>query len=72
MKDDDIKTNTDKLLRRLAFEEHRNQLVSSLPLGWKQKLAFSVSIFHEPSVVFLDEPTGGRSSYPSSVLATHL
>ena len=59
MKDDDIKTNTDKLLRRLAFEEHRNQLVSSLPLGWKQKLAFSVSIFHEPSVVFLDEPTGG-------------
>ena len=59
MKDDDIKTNTDKLFRRLAFEEHRNQRVSSLPLGWKQKLAFSVSIFHEPSVVFLDEPTGG-------------
>ena len=44
---------------RLQFEEHKNDLVASLPLGWKQKLAFSVSIFHEPGVVFLDEPTGG-------------
>ena len=37
----------------------RNTLVSNLPLGWKQKLAFSVAIFHDPSIVFLDEPTGG-------------
>lgn len=44
---------------RLNFEEERDQLVKSLPLGFKQKLAFSVSIFHHPQVVFLDEPTGG-------------
>jgi ABC-2 type transport system ATP-binding protein len=43
----------------LQFTEHRNTIVGSLPLGWKQKLAFSVSIFHHPAVVFLDEPTGG-------------
>ena len=49
----------DELLQRLNFTTHRNSLVASLPLGWKQKIAFSVSIFHEPEVVFLDEPTGG-------------
>ena len=59
MKDDEIRRKTDELLRRLQFTEHKNTLVKSLPLGWKQKLAFSVSIFHEPGVVFLDEPTGG-------------
>ena len=59
MKDEEIKTKTDELLRRLQFTDHKDTLVSSLPLGWKQKLAFSVSIFHEPGVVFLDEPTGG-------------
>ena len=59
MKDDEIKSKTDVLLQRLKFSEHKNTLVKSLPLGWKQKLAFSVSIFHEPGVVFLDEPTGG-------------
>ena len=59
MKDDEIRRKTDELLERLKFTEHKNDLVSSLPLGWKQKLAFSVSIFHEPGVVFLDEPTGG-------------
>ena len=59
MKDDVIVRKTDELLERLQFTEHKNDLVSSLPLGWKQKLAFSVSIFHEPGVVFLDEPTGG-------------
>ena len=59
MQDDEIARKTDDLLRRLLFEEHKNDLVGSLPLGWKQKLAFSVSIFHEPGVVFLDEPTGG-------------
>ena len=59
MKDDEIARKTDELLERLQFDNHKNDLVSSLPLGWKQKLAFSVSIFHEPGVVFLDEPTGG-------------
>ena len=59
MQDDEIKRKTDDLLRRLNFSDHRDSLVSSLPLGWKQKLAFSVSIFHKPSIVFLDEPTGG-------------
>ena len=59
MEDDEIRRKTDALLERLNFSEHRNTLVASLPLGWKQKLAFSVSIFHNPGVVFLDEPTGG-------------
>lgn len=59
MKDKAIKAKTDQLLKTLSFETHRNDLVRSLPLGWKQKLAFSVAIFHEPSIVFLDEPTGG-------------
>ena len=59
MNDQTIAKKTDELLKRLKFTEHKNSLVASLPLGWKQKLAFSVSIFHEPGVVFLDEPTGG-------------
>lgn len=59
MKDDQIRRKTDEMLAQLRFSDHKNDLVRSLPLGWKQKLAFSVSIFHEPEVVFLDEPTGG-------------
>ena len=59
MKTDDIERKTKLLLDKLHFTKERNALVSSLPLGWKQKLAFSVSIFHEPKIVFLDEPTGG-------------
>ena len=54
-----IRKKTGDLLARLQFSAHADALVGSLPLGWKQKLAFSVSIFHEPEVVFLDEPTGG-------------
>lgn len=59
MSDAEIARKTNELLEQLQFTEHKNTLVKSLPLGWKQKLAFSVSIFHEPGVVFLDEPTGG-------------
>lgn len=54
-----IASKTDEILDELGFLAERNTLVRELPLGWKQKLAFSVSIFHEPKVVFLDEPTGG-------------
>lgn len=50
---------TEELLHTLDLEKERNTLVDSLPLGWKQKLAFSVAIIHEPRIVFLDEPTGG-------------
>lgn len=48
-----------ELLTTLCLEEKKNALIGSLPLGWKQKLAFSIAIIHEPKIVFLDEPTGG-------------
>lgn len=63
MKDAEIAVKTDALLQRLDFSRERNTMVESLPLGWKQKLAFSVSIFHDPAIVFLDEPTGGVDPY---------
>lgn len=59
MSNDFIKNKTSVLLKELRLESEADKLVKSLPLGWKQKLAFSVAIFHEPKVVFLDEPTGG-------------
>ena len=59
MKKEEVRRKMDEVLRQLNFEDHKDDLVGSLPLGWKQKLAFSVSIFHDPGVVFLDEPTGG-------------
>ena len=48
-----------ELLKKLELESVKNKLIGDLPLGWKQKLAFSVAIFHDPKIVFLDEPTGG-------------
>lgn len=54
-----IKEKTTQLIQELQLEEVANQLVGSLPLGWKQKLSFSVALLHEPKIVFLDEPTGG-------------
>lgn len=54
-----IKRKSEELIDRLGLSEKANTLVSSIPLGWKQKLAFSVAILHEPRIVFLDEPTGG-------------
>ncbi len=59
LNDAQIRLKTDELMARLNFEDERNKFVKSLPLGFKQKLAFAVSIIHHPQVVFLDEPTGG-------------
>ncbi len=54
-----IKEKTKELIEDLGLQEVSNQLVGSLPLGWKQKISFSVALLHEPKIVFLDEPTGG-------------
>jgi ABC-2 type transport system ATP-binding protein len=54
-----IRERTDLLLERLNFREYGDKLISALPLGLKQKLAFSVAVLHDPKIVFLDEPTGG-------------
>lgn len=59
MADKEITRKTDEMLHSIGLAAERNTLVSSLPLGWKQKLAFSIAIIHEPKIVFLDEPTGG-------------
>lgn len=55
----EIKEKTAVLIAELELEEVANQLVGALPLGWKQKLSFSVALLHEPKIIFLDEPTGG-------------
>jgi ABC-2 type transport system ATP-binding protein len=55
----EIKEKTDYLVDILKIGDAKDKLIKSLPLGWKQKLAFSVSIIHNPKIVFLDEPTGG-------------
>jgi len=54
-----LKEKSDTLIEQLGLEKEARKLVGSLPLGWKQKLAFSVAVLHEPKIVFLDEPTGG-------------
>ncbi|MCC7231458.1 MAG: ABC transporter ATP-binding protein [Bacteroidia bacterium] len=54
-----LKEKSKALISRLGLENESNKLVRSLPLGWKQKLAFSVAVIHDPGIVFLDEPTGG-------------
>ena len=59
MKEREINKNIDILLDKLGFKKEKHTMVSELPLGWKQKLAFSAAIFHQPRIVFLDEPTGG-------------
>lgn len=55
----EIAAREEVLLNRLGMTSIRDRLISEIPLGWKQKLAFSVAIFHQPRIVFLDEPTGG-------------
>jgi ABC-2 type transport system ATP-binding protein len=55
----EIKKRSNELVKTLGLEKEAGKLVGTLPLGWKQKLAFSVAIFHRPRIVFLDEPTGG-------------
>jgi ABC-2 type transport system ATP-binding protein len=59
LSDNEIEAKCEELLDKLNLQNDANKLVGSLPLGWKQKLAFSTAIFHSPKIVFLDEPTGG-------------
>ena len=59
MRNGAIRETTGYLLEKLNLTEARDRIIGSLPLGWKQKLAFSISIMHKPAIVFLDEPTSG-------------
>jgi len=57
--DSQIRSKTDLLIEKLGLQNQAKKLVAGLPLGWKQKLSFSVAVLHDPKIVFLDEPTGG-------------
>ncbi len=59
LSDTEIKQKSNALIEKFNLENQKNKLIKSLPLGWKQKLAFSIAIIHDPKIVFLDEPTGG-------------
>ncbi len=59
LSDKEIKQKSAELIDKFKLENQKNKLIKSLPLGWKQKLAFSIAIIHDPKIVFLDEPTGG-------------
>lgn len=59
LSDSEIEKRRSELIAKLNLQNEADKLVGSLPLGWKQKLAFSIAIFHSPKIVFLDEPTGG-------------
>ena len=70
-----IQRRASELIDLLGLKEVQDSLLASLPLGWKQKLAFSIALFHEPKIVFLDEPTGGvdpitRRQFWESIYAT--
>lgn len=54
-----LKRKTNELMDELGMQDYANSLVRNIPLGWKQKLSFSIAIMHQPDIVFLDEPTGG-------------
>ncbi|HEU5290044.1 MAG TPA: ABC transporter ATP-binding protein [Cyclobacteriaceae bacterium] len=59
LSDKTLKSKSEELINQLGLQSETKKLVGSLPLGWKQKLSFSVAVLHEPKIVFLDEPTGG-------------
>lgn len=59
LSNNDLKSKSEQLINTLGLQEEAKKLVSELPLGWKQKLSFSVAVLHNPAIVFLDEPTGG-------------
>jgi len=59
LSDKQIKNKSEELINQLGLQNETKKLVGELPLGWKQKLAFSIAIIHQPKIVFLDEPTGG-------------